>query len=222
MADLWLTRDWRSGSSPSAERCRRLTARSRSGHAAELRINWDKGMEGGKRRKGDDFASAQRAFLAGCTVCGGPDSADHWIRRCPHEAMMQYRADCVTNINNYIRQVKIELVARVLRNVLKLAVEHTEGYRIWTANWPASCQDELDLYIQDSCRKVTPATLRTHLVAVQEHFITALRQMWALKSLLPLHTQIASRLEGDMSCIICTFVYSHWRYHATHKSQPSY
>ena len=120
---------------------------------------------------------------------------------------MQYRADCVTTINNYIRQVKIELVARVLRNVLKLAVEHTEGYRIWTANWPASCQDELDLYIQDACRKVTPAALRTHLVAVQEHFITALRQMWALKSLLPLHSQIASRLEGDMSSFAHLYIH---------------
>ena len=43
---------------------------------------------------------------------------------------MQYRADCVTAINNFIGQVKIELVARVLRKVLKLAVEHKDGYRI--------------------------------------------------------------------------------------------
>jgi hypothetical protein len=41
--------------------------------------------------------------------------------------MMQYRADCVTAINTFIGQVKIELVARVLRKVLKLAVEHKQG-----------------------------------------------------------------------------------------------
>ena len=120
---------------------------------------------------------------------------------------MQYRADCVTAINNFIGQVKIELVARVLRKVLKLAVEHTDGYRIWTANWPASCQDELDSHIQDACRKVTPAALRTQLVTVQEFFITALRQMWALKSLIPLHIQIASRLDGDMSSLAHLYIH---------------
>ena len=120
---------------------------------------------------------------------------------------MQYRADCVTAINNFIGQVKIELVARVLRKVLKLAVEHKDGYRIWTANWPACCQDELDSHIQDACRKVTPAALRKQLVTVQEYFINALRQMWALKSLLPLHTQIASRLDGDMSSFAHLYIH---------------
>jgi hypothetical protein len=164
-AGLQRNRDWQRVSSSFAARCWRLNALSLKGRAAALRVIWDKGMHGGNRSKGDHYSLSQRSFLARCTVCGGHDSADHWIRRCPHEAMMQYRADCVTAINKFIGQVKIELVARVLRKVLKLAVEHTDGYRIWTANWPASCQDELDLYIQDACRKVTPAALRTQLAS---------------------------------------------------------
>ena len=156
-------------------------------------------MHGGNRCKGDQYSVPQRAFLRRCTVCAMDDSADHWIRRCPHTAMVQYRVDCTNSIATYIQSIKTHAVAQVLWKVFAMATHAPDGYRIWTANWPAERQRELQPLIEKACRKVSAATLRKSMVQLHSYFILALRQMWALKSLLPMHEQIAARLSTDMS-----------------------
>jgi len=129
---------------------------------------WDKGMHGGNRSKGAQYTAQQKEFLAKCTVCAAEDSADHWIRRCPHASMMQYRAECFDSVKNYITSIKTETAAKVLRKILALAVHDPLGYRIWTANWPLKLQQELQPWIAQACRFLSIATLKKHVVSVHK------------------------------------------------------
>ena len=106
--------------------------------------------------------------------------------------MVQYRVDCTNSIATYIQSIKTHAVAQVLWKVLAMATHTPDGYRIWTANWPVERQRELQPLIEKACRKVSAATLRKSMVQLHSYFILALRQMWALKSLLPMHEQIAT------------------------------
>ena len=125
-ADIGRNRDWEFVSSAFAARCWSLTALSLKGRAAALRIIWD---------KGDQYSTPQRTFLCRCTVCAGDDSADHWIRRCPHTAMVQYQVDCTNSIVTYIQSIKTHAFAQLLWKVLAMTTHEADSYRIWTANW---------------------------------------------------------------------------------------
>ena len=63
-------------------------------------------------------------------------------------------------------------------------------------------QHSLHPLIEKACRKVSAAALRKFMVQLHSYFILVLKQMWALKSLLPMHEQIAMRLSTDMSSFV--------------------
>jgi len=195
-ADIGRNSSWQDTSAAFAARCWDLAHLPLTNRAASLRIMWDKGMHGGNRSKGAQYTAQQKEFLARCTVCATEDSADHWIRRCPHASMMQYRAECLDSVKNYITSIKTEAAAKVLRKILAIAVHDPLGYRVWTANWPLKLQQELQPWIAQACRFLSMATLKKHVVSVHRIFITTLKKMWVLKTFLPIHLFIANRLEG--------------------------
>jgi len=221
-ADINRQSNWVGTSAAFAARCWSLRTRSLRSRAFAIRIIWDKGMHGGNRSKGHAYTPEQKTFLSICTACGHPDSADHWIRHCPHGLMQQHRKECLSAIQTYVDTVKLTAVADVLHHMVSLALNDEDGHRIWTANWTERCQQELSPYIDKASKVIPLAGLRTHMVAISRHFITAITRMWVDKMSLPLHPSIADRLATDMATLANHYHQTHaWKRSARRPTTPT-
>ena len=93
--------------------------------------------------------------------------------------MQPHRKDCLSAIKTYVDTVKLTAVADVLHHMVSAALSDEDGHRIPLAG------------------------LRTHMVAISRHFITAITRMRVDKISLPLYPSIENRLATDMASYIC-------------------
>ena len=117
-----------------------------------------------------------RAEAARCTLCGLPDSSDHWIRECQHEGMAECRLDFNNNIQDWTDQVEPE--AKDLAKTLSNLSRGEDGYRVSIGNWP------LSLFIKLlACPSIPPEALaRATLKAFAALALGKIFQLWQIRS----------------------------------------
>jgi len=92
--------------------------------------------------------------------------------------------------------------------VLRLAQEDPEGYRIWTANWTKRLQNHIAPHFLSALSKSSVLSLRQHLATLSTLLIKAVTGMWALKMCTPIHPNVADRLTTDMAHLAHLFPHS--------------
>ena len=161
---------------PYAASCLRMVSASIGRRGLCERIGHERHWTVGNNRAKGIQDPLLRAEAARCTLCGLPDSSDHWIRECQHEGMAECRLDFNNNIQDWTDQVEPE--AKDLAKTLSNLSRGEDGYRVSIGNWP------LPLFIKLlACPSIPPEALaRATLKAFAALALGKIFQLWQIRS----------------------------------------